>query len=231
MEITQGKLNKFVFIHIPKSAGTSFRQMMIDAFGQDKIGWLGVNASVEDLFNEKTERNQSYQLVGGHFSYCGARPIYGPEYQYLATLREPISRAISLHNFIITQPDHYLYEQLVSISMLEAIETVEAFRGLIENAQCACLSPNEEKSSEIAIDSIKRNNIFVNTVDQMPKIQTFLEEKTGLSFNISAYRENAGGAGYLSCEEYNSIDLKSHLNKINEQDIELYKYITLGILY
>lgn len=92
-----------IFIHIPKTAGTTMRGIMFNQYGADKVcGIYDMNENFthnEDFnaFEEKDKR--SYIAIIGHFSY-GIHEILakGQEYFYATTLRDPVRRVLSLYN-------------------------------------------------------------------------------------------------------------------------------------
>lgn len=98
---------KYIFIHIGKTAGTSFRQFLESNvkrpyWGYAKLYFL-TDKKDESEFH-KVEPNgrlifDYYNLFSEHFSY-GLHPYLGKvEYQYIAVIRDPLSRTISQFNY------------------------------------------------------------------------------------------------------------------------------------
>jgi hypothetical protein len=88
------KNKSILFIHIPKTAGSSFReQMLVSNFGENYYRYKGW----KDLL--KTNRDMS--IIGGHMPY-GTHLLF-KDYEYITFVREPIDRAISHYYFMVQQ--------------------------------------------------------------------------------------------------------------------------------
>lgn len=90
---------RYFFIHIPKTAGTSFRNLLYSNLEERKI----VSAYMGDrVFNDLIQNPQKYrhkQYFIGHFNY-GLHRILGfdaKECRYITFLRHPVERVISLY--------------------------------------------------------------------------------------------------------------------------------------
>jgi hypothetical protein len=100
---------KHIFIHIGKTAGTSFRtflQMNVPKayFGYGKL-WYLTDVRDTNKFLESEPNGmaifQYFDLFSEHFSY-GLHPYLGTkDYQYVAMLREPVSRTLSAYRYAI----------------------------------------------------------------------------------------------------------------------------------
>lgn len=218
-------MDKIFFIHIPKAAGTSFRKTVQDQIGREKVLWLGENNVSMDKFRADTPENLAHTVVGGHIPYGLASQTYKDGYQYFATLREPVSRAISLHNFICSRPGHALYEELSEISIKKAIEVSTRFRSQINNLQCNYLSENRQRTSKAALRSIKKNNIKVNTMEfghlLMPEASSLL----GLPKAPEMEKRNTASKGSYAKPEYLDRELLEMIIDLNKEDLVLYYYI------
>lgn len=91
------KNKKFLFHHIPKTAGSTFRGFLNTMFEPNEICPA---ETVDEL--EKYKKNKNYRLYAGHFSY-GAINKYLNDSIWVTFLREPNERIISqYHNHINT---------------------------------------------------------------------------------------------------------------------------------
>ena len=100
---------KHIFIHIGKTAGTSFRTFLQTNvpkayFGYGKL-WYLTDVRDTQKFLESEPNGMAvlehFDLFSEHFSY-GLHPyLKTKNYQYVAMLREPISRTLSAYRYAI----------------------------------------------------------------------------------------------------------------------------------
>lgn len=98
---------KYIFVHIGKTAGTSFRSFLQTNipkayFGYSKLWYLtDVRDTQKFLESEPNgmEVFKHFNLFSEHFQY-GLHPYLGTkDYQYITMFREPISRTISAYKY------------------------------------------------------------------------------------------------------------------------------------
>ncbi|MBB4003061.1 sulfotransferase family 2 domain-containing protein [Aurantimonas endophytica] len=122
---------KVVYLHIPKTAGTSINFYLRSIVGSDKVGWLGKEISLEDLSNQ--EKIEPFKVIGGHFNIEQAREIQFPVV-YVSTLREPISRALSYYRYIMKIPSEV--ERLGLCGNFDE-DVMHRFGEIVRDQQCA----------------------------------------------------------------------------------------------
>jgi hypothetical protein len=92
-------------MHIPKTAGTSFRRMLDDVYDDESKLYLydttGLPGAVSPaaFMRVPMERRSRLQLVYGHFLYGIHRHVPGPS-SYVAVLRDPVDRLLSLYHHV-----------------------------------------------------------------------------------------------------------------------------------
>lgn len=92
-------MRRFVFLHIPKSAGAALRMVLFEAFRRqglpaDKICPIRTRRLGEIDINELS----TYQVFSGHYYFDQVARIPGPT-TVVTLLREPRARLISLYNY------------------------------------------------------------------------------------------------------------------------------------
>ncbi|MCX8134591.1 MAG: sulfotransferase family protein [Roseococcus sp.] len=133
----------YIFLHVPKTAGTSARQMFrwmtgdfyfmyVNERHQPRPG--GRAAWEEPGFFDR------YLMIGGHFDIT--HPIVqtarstGRRVIFLGVVRDPVARVVSLYDFVRRQPTHPLHAELAQRSLLEAVQQGGSFlRSYAVNAQ------------------------------------------------------------------------------------------------
>jgi hypothetical protein len=100
--------DKLYFFHIPKTAGTTFAAQLESQFPPPEI----CPAHLPDqLLQESAENLRRRRLLWGHFGNFLPAHLPG-EIIYLTLLREPLSWAISVYQWMRRTQEHVLHEQL-----------------------------------------------------------------------------------------------------------------------
>jgi hypothetical protein len=95
--------DRFFFLHMQKTAGTSLLHHLRQVFRDDQIvpnpvhaGEAGINSDVDQLCASMTERPEAVRLVAGHFPLCTLDLIDGADFRVFTVLRDPVERTLSL---------------------------------------------------------------------------------------------------------------------------------------
>jgi hypothetical protein len=143
---------ELVFLHIPKTAGTSQQTMFNEHYGRENVFWIGRDCD-PDVRRYPAAAIAGRPIVGGHkhlaFYPRGLDPLY------CALVRDPVERAISLFVYY-TRPELANSERERKIreahirewdrrgldpdSMAASIRNCRPFRREITNFQCRYLS-------------------------------------------------------------------------------------------
>lgn len=84
-----------VFVHIPKTAGTSFREALCTGFGSEAVSPAFAASHISP---EEAERLRAYTVVSGHISMADVTRHF-PDAAPFTILREPIDRTLSWYYF------------------------------------------------------------------------------------------------------------------------------------
>ncbi len=95
---------KYIFIHIGKTAGTSFRDFLThntsnSFFGYESLQYL-VNKDEKKVFESKFDYNifDKYELYSGHIRY-GLHNYINDNCTYITMFRDPLKRTISEYRY------------------------------------------------------------------------------------------------------------------------------------
>lgn len=87
---------QIVFHHIPKTAGSSFNQILRTLYRDDEVCNAALDDELDEVMADETRR---YELFVGHFSFDALHRHFGGATR-LTFLRDPVQRCISqYHNW------------------------------------------------------------------------------------------------------------------------------------
>ncbi len=102
----------FYFLHIPKTAGTTFNfSVLPQLFTEEEICPA---YSYRQLCQIALSELSRYRLYRGHFYY----PLYRllPSYpMHMTFLREPVERVLSSYNHICRDPEHFSHREVLAL--------------------------------------------------------------------------------------------------------------------
>ncbi len=225
---------ELVFIHIPKTAGTTQKRAFSRWYGKENIFWWG-----ED-YPQNTEAYPT-ELIGDRFVVGGHKPFdFYPECLdplYCAVLRDPIHRAISLFCYH-TQPhlatnesEMQERERMLDIAksrgfdpcnMIRSIENSEEFRLSVSNAQCAYLT-NGPPTYDEAMRTFDRRDFLVGESSRYIKFNRLLSALLGKPPFYST-QTNRSISGYMD-PYLEDKRLNELLHELNVEDYRLFERV------
>lgn len=222
-----------VFLHIPKTAGTSVLATLGNVFGDAGVRRLGPGElhreAIEALLASAALAN--IRCLAGHFpAHAFGDRLF--EFPVFTVLRHPVDRVMSLYRFLRRQPA----EQLARLDLppgfgfdaFLACRAPELF-GQVRNGMCdqLCNAPQQrDRTSEAFWRDTPLDEIVARAVATLERIEFGLAERMGetlarlravlgLSFELNEVVENASGppgpewtpANVLRLVELNAGDL------------------------
>jgi hypothetical protein len=221
-------MRKYVFMHVPKTGGTSLQHALRRIVGQDAVS-PSFNAS--NLSEADAARLDRYRVISGHISIADVRR-YFPERAILTILRDPAERCVSWYYFARRVP----LSQGASSDVLAAHETdIHGFFGKdksviyrnIFNRQVRQLGDhalNVAADHERALDAARgvlREAAWVGLQETLAADfarLAILLEGTSASFELERLNHTARTTGALDAT------LRAAIARFNEFDCALYDF-------
>jgi hypothetical protein len=95
--------DQLIFLHIPKTAGSSLNQMIIEAYGLP-ANYVHYNSTL-NVIKDKNRRSKPAILGHIHFD---ASQVLSPSHKMITFLRDPVDRTISAFEFMKSHPEVWL---------------------------------------------------------------------------------------------------------------------------
>lgn len=128
---------RLISIHIPKTAGTSFRNTLCGVYGKDSVIRLDIGLDRdetrinEQIYTKSTLPDET-QVVHGHFAYPALteRFLTDPSTPVITWLRHPVDRVVSNYFYLAKRLAEELREEEKGLHILSKLQ-----RSLLEYAQ------------------------------------------------------------------------------------------------
>jgi hypothetical protein len=101
-----------VFVHIPKTAGISLREVLLERY--DEARRFRILHPADDLAKLAAltqEQRGRLDLIEGHM-YYGVHQLIGRECRYMTMLRDPVERVLSCYSYVRENDWHHLYDRI-----------------------------------------------------------------------------------------------------------------------
>ena len=174
----------FVFLHIPKTAGTTMRGLFNEIFGPYFHLFTTEQDTVRDAEGKRPFQKPGYfdniMLVAGHFhrTHAVVRAITDRRIVFISVMRDPVKRVVSHYDYVRRQPQHRLYADVCSRTLLEAFSTPGTFRDVCENEQLRIMfGPKWETARE---EMLATNNYIIGTLENLGEISRAVATLSGM---------------------------------------------------
>lgn len=206
---------EIVSLHIPKTAGTSFRTILKDKIGESRVVRLDIHDENDIRLNEKAftkdKLKKKIKVVHGHFRFVDIREKFDlePSVKYITWLRDPVERVMSHYYYLIKMAAIKMGEQAEDEILSKIGKTLEEY--VIHDQNRNEMSYFLEGSSLDDFDFIGIQKDFENELSRFRKVM-------GWS-NIQNQRHNVTGYKKPSVDKETVEFIKSY----NKKDVEIYE--------
>jgi len=207
---------ELISIHIPKTAGTSFRNILKSVYGNDQVVRFDISMRGVVRLNEQPYTDKKLpaaKVLHGHFSYEALSKNYViPEKCPVITwLRDPVQRVISNYYYLESRLKDILQEEKHDLHILEKMQ-----RSVLEFARAEINRNRQTKHlkgidlEELAFAGIQEN--FQSDLKVLAKILGWNNVPELVYHNITE-----------SPKAEISTDIIEEIYQLNLPDVELYQ--------
>jgi hypothetical protein len=194
-----------IFVHLPKSGGTSFRQIMINHFNDNET-WVDYSNEWTKSKSGNAKIPKSAKFICGHIQ---ADAFLGrfPDSKLITWLRDPLDRTLSLYNHITsrTQMENNPEAQYVIDNNLTLQDFIEL--------------PWTHNYSLNFINNVPLKSFFhIGFCHQYQKSLDILSDKLTLSHRLTETWENKSKSKFLNIDK----SIRNKIINYNEEEYNLY---------
>ena len=211
-----------IFLHIPKTAGTTFAVILERCYARSRVArvYPGIGLSVEELASLPPSRLAALDCVMGHFDFGLHRHLPGPAV-YATFLRDPVRQVVSRYRHIQSSRWHPLHHLVRDGAPIE-----EFVRRLPGNYLTRALCDVEieagrphtvlgEEHLARAKSNIEEHFALVGITERFDESVLLARHRCGLS-DVRYVRRNVRGGGErpsLSARDRRAIDEETVLDR------------------
>ncbi|MFT4664004.1 MAG: hypothetical protein ACI8YQ_003541 [Polaribacter sp.] len=206
---------QLVSIHIPKTAGTSFRNTLREVYGEQQVKRLDVDPNKLHLEQELFQSNKlakEIEVVHGHMYYNLLYDKFkiAPEVPIVTWLRDPVERVISNYKYLSKRLAEELDEEGKGLNILSKMQ-----RTLMEYAHDEM---NRNRMSKFLEGLEPEDLYFIGISDYYSEDLKDLADLLGWK-NVEEHRLNVTGK---RVDDVSQND-RAAIRELNNLDVDLYQ--------
>lgn len=220
-----------LFMHIAKTAGTAFREAIIENYKYSQVAYLYPHPPgllVSNLGLLSLEQRARFRIVMGHFQY-GIHEFLPQEYTYVTIVRDPVQRVISHYHYLRQRQPELTSEGAVNLSLTEMLEQhrtvnldnhmVRCFSGVDEND----VPPGhiDQRVYDLAIHHLRTQFKFVGYQDRVDEAYAALQKEFNWRARSSLEIVNKGEWSGEQVDEAT----RAAIERFNTWDCRLYSKV------
>ncbi|AZO93205.1 sulfotransferase family 2 domain-containing protein [Halocella sp. SP3-1] len=220
-----------IFMHIPKTAGTTLRGIIEQEYSEIAYGYGGFKEEYNNLSRYMGNRASGLQCIIGHIPF-GIHSYYNRPFHYITFIREPVDRVISLYYYRLYNKKYLPVEDIGLEKFLNNYYTQAC------NLQTKFLSRDADLADMVSLENfIKyKNEVKPDLEKAIDNLERYFTVGVTDYFNVSIllmgrelgwnkldYRQKNVNLGRPGKEEL-STGLIELIKEKNSLDMKLYSY-------
>lgn len=187
----------FIFVHIPKTAGMTFRKILDRQFAASQIQKIGPDfqASIDQIKNLAAAEKARISCVSGHVPYGIHHSFSGRNVYYLSFVRNPVDRAVSEYFYFKKRPEllpmigldqsctltPQIYLQHIATTGMGNFQTriLSGYGDMINGGVLPPYKPIPETTETDLLDTIQKKISFIGSVALFDESLLLMQEKFG----------------------------------------------------
>ena len=227
----------FIHLHIPKTGGTTLRDIIQRQYQSEKILMIPKLDESEDILKEvSTSQINQLKLIQGHLKY-GIHNHFHRRAKYFAIIRDPINRVLSTYYYVLSQKNNpqnlstsnnqmtiydYVQSGVNPFLINGQTQLISGKTGNIENP----IIKSEELFS-LAKENIENDFLFLGITEMFDETILILKNMLGWHmpyYSIANRTKNK--------PNYDAVDptVISFIKEHNQLDIKLYNITKTSLL-
>lgn len=206
---------QLVSVHIPKTAGTSFRNTLREVYGADKVVRLDITLEHEKIRLDEQEwagprLPKKVAVAHGHFSPALFEKYFREtEANFITWLRHPVERVLSNYYYLVKRLEEELQEEQKGLNILSKLQ-----RSLEEYASAPL---NQNRISKFLAGRQLEDFAFVGIQEHYEQDLQRLAKRLNWP-NAPHFKHNVTGKRYDV-----SAELRERIADYNQEDMQLYE--------
>ncbi len=230
MSSKTGDSTALIFLHIPKTAGTTLNRVMERQYEKGTIWEIGLDqASMDRFTNLPEEERAQLRLVKGH-RHFGLHEYLPKPSTYITFLRNPVDRVLSNYYYLKGNRRHVHHENIVNMNVMEFVNSRYSAKNVETKYLTgqAGMQPGGECTEEDLLKAKKNLSEYFTMVGITERFdESLLLLKKALGWNNVYYVKQNVSKNRPPRETLSEEDRKE-IAKLNDYDMQIYDY-ALGL--
>lgn len=226
----ENKDRPVVFLHIPKTAGLTFHEILKNQYPDRKRHLIHQVVRTKKYIDFSYRKKKSIGLIMGHFLY-GIHQFMPVSPIYLTMLRNPVARTMSGYDYIVNNKWHPFHKELMDKKYSLADFLIQKKVSNFDNMQVRFLCGDNsmpfgdvnDSHLELAKKNLVNEDMFFGITEMFDESMLYFKHELGWSLNPFYVKMNISPASNVNRNELDQKTMDAILN-CNKYDLQLYEF-------